>query len=900
MVTDAQMNQMFKSLEELTKQLKMKNTFSGTREAESIRLSRKGAANAKAVRDSSDQIEILADSLQDLHKSMKSGGKTLSQHFEGLIKVVNPLKVAFEKLDDVVDSINDKQREIAKAAADFVKQQKGNVEDIKRVHKAYSEYVEVITELTKIQEDKTRDETKVAAGLSRAADLYDELQKSSLFKGKKIIGGNLEQYLKALEGNKGLRLGKATLQKLGDDVIQLGENFKTTNKVMTSFLDSMTTTVKNAQKNFDEAVSSFAKSLGPALVKDAKEIPNFISSRLRYGFESNEFMDAFRMGMSSDELNQMRSANRDVINALGGFGKNLEFVSTDSLRIWSDNAKSVGLIGQEAAQFTSDWMRNAYNTGRQYNDQLNRELTDQTMIIQQAFGGSIQESAKMIQDYTSQIYNIDRFNKAQTAEQQAVLQKELNTRMLHTKYMGYDIEYMKQQDLMRHNAQFGDIADRIRGAVMGQVSAQDLGGRLGWSAQDQELWSKSRRPGAKLTDVENARLLELNSGVANMKRNYESAATNAGSVSGYISALAPNIVTERFLQQSGGATLQDITDGDTRAAAQRRARGDISFDDYLKKMTADADSQKNSLSRIEGYLQEIAETGRGLGSLPGAALIGALAGGIAQIIIAMLNKRLALGALRALFRGGGGAGGLAGAAGAAGSGAGGLAGAAGGAGSAAATWGGRLLKGAKGGILGLLGGVALDAGADALGRDTKGGAGLDIASSALAWGGTGALIGSVIPGVGTAIGGGLGALAGAAYGTVNNSKTLFGIDAMPDFSDPKTWVQMAAGGPVLAIASKIASEIGNSPRDAARTTTNLNGVYDAAAGIQRDANGNPIATKDQSLEKLVEINQQQLDEMKDSRKETNERAEAQAAAEQVRSRASLRMEELSNAVTMKF
>jgi len=89
---------------------------------------------------------------------------------------------------------------------------------------------------------------------------------------------------------------------------------------------------------------------------------------------------------------------------------------------------------------------------------------------------------------------------------------------------------------------------------------------------------------------------------------------------------------------------------------------------------------------------------------------------------------------------------------------------------------GSLAKGAAGGIAGLVGGVALDYGAskaEAAGH-TKTAAGLDIGSSALKWGGTGAMIGSVVPGVGTAIGGGLGALAGGAYGAYQNWGKLFG------------------------------------------------------------------------------------------------------------------------------
>ncbi len=82
-------------------------------------------------------------------------------------------------------------------------------------------------------------------------------------------------------------------------------------------------------------------------------------------------------------------------------------------------------------------------------------------------------------------------------------------------------------------------------------------------------------------------------------------------------------------------------------------------------------------------------------------------------------------------------------------------------------FGGRLAKGARGGIGGLLGGLILDYGADKAkesGHETLGKS-LSIGSSAASGAGMGAMIGSFIaPGIGTAIGGVVGGVAGGVYG----------------------------------------------------------------------------------------------------------------------------------------
>jgi hypothetical protein len=81
----------------------------------------------------------------------------------------------------------------------------------------------------------------------------------------------------------------------------------------------------------------------------------------------------------------------------------------------------------------------------------------------------------------------------------------------------------------------------------------------------------------------------------------------------------------------------------------------------------------------------------------------------------------------------------------------------------------------KGGIAGIAG-MGLSYGGDKLKEagHEKTGAAVDIAGQAASWGGTGAMIGSVVPGIGTAIGAGVGAVAGGAYGLYKNWGSLFG------------------------------------------------------------------------------------------------------------------------------
>jgi hypothetical protein len=82
----------------------------------------------------------------------------------------------------------------------------------------------------------------------------------------------------------------------------------------------------------------------------------------------------------------------------------------------------------------------------------------------------------------------------------------------------------------------------------------------------------------------------------------------------------------------------------------------------------------------------------------------------------------------------------------------------------------------KGGVA-ALGGMALTKGGEYAKEQghAKTGAGLDIAGTTASYAGTGAMIGSVIPGFGTAVGAGMGAAVGFGKGLYDNRETVFGM-----------------------------------------------------------------------------------------------------------------------------
>jgi hypothetical protein len=87
-----------------------------------------------------------------------------------------------------------------------------------------------------------------------------------------------------------------------------------------------------------------------------------------------------------------------------------------------------------------------------------------------------------------------------------------------------------------------------------------------------------------------------------------------------------------------------------------------------------------------------------------------------------------------------------------------------------------------------------------------------------------------------------------------------------------------------------------------KKSNNINFAADSMNGIQRDQNGNPIIPNDpnQPLNKLVEINQEQLEVAKDKNKQDKELSEQQQALQQVTSKAAIHQRALSNVIMQNF
>ncbi len=887
-VSDKSIEQLAKSVTDLVNSIKQKNSFgsSSSDGSSSVRMGRGGSSNASDA--SGDNLNASIKGLKDLHKSMKSGGMSIADHFTKLAKSINPINKAFDDLEDsihdIVEQFGVNYKELAQAAADFVKANKGNVQKLKRESSAVEKYAQVVKKLVSLQEDGVKDVEVLRALLKEEAALRQDYLDSEMVKTGRLkkVDGTFHKYLKRLVDGlkdadpkvaqvKGKLLN--SIQQQSDELIK---GSKILNSTFTSFYHNVTKNVKAAEDKFNQSIATFSKALGTALVDTGKRIPGLVTNRIQHGFTENEYINAGRMGLSPQELNEFKSGMRDILNVMGGFTQAGFEGTTQDLRQWSDELKSIGLTGKEASEYLNQVARDVYRTGRTLDDATLNRMNSAASSIQQVFGGTIAEASKRFHDYNTQVFNLAKFSAAQTDEERQKLEEESKVRMKLAKYMGIEVEYLQQQQMLRHNTALSGLTDTIRGTVNRHVGLEMMRSQgLQISDADVEL-SKAAAAGMVLSPDQDRRLIEIEQEIAkfanaSVARQGSAFAATGNAFSGIAAGAADKIAFERYA--TSGQTIQEIVATQTPAELlHRRNRQAGTFEQFDQYTDAQAAIPK--ASSVDKTIMEGMESIRGIMQSPIGLLTAAVWANVAALgvnTLALLGGGRGIGNM--LRRGGGrgrGRGAAAGGAARAGTTA---VGATGG-GAAARTFGARLLGGAKGGVGGLVGGLALGYAADAAGRDTTLGASLDVGGAALSGAGTGALIGSVVPVIGTGVGAAVGGAIGAGYGLYKNRETLtenmseetkkgalYGSMIMPGLGT-------VLGGTIGSLYSRFSPNTTTATPSARitppneRNTVSFSDQTDTMNRIQRDASGNPITIEvgnnDEYLKKIAEINEKQL------------------------------------------
>lgn len=917
------LNDLTKSLVDLVDVIKKKNSF-GSDSKRTVRMGRGGSSNASDA--SGENFNKSIEGLKDLHKSMKSGGMTIADHFKKMAKSIDPLNKAIYQLEDTFSEIADKFgkefEEIAKSARDYIKENKGNIDKLQDFSKLQQELVDVQKEILKIHEMSEDDLKKNAVALRKLMatekNLREKFSKTDFAIKNKIsaASGVYLTYLKRVNDTlksdvpKRIELEGEMQKGIKKSVDTLDKTNKTIQSVFTAFANNMSKNLRKAEANLIRSAEQFGKQFFSATLESVRRIPATITSRIQHGHLENEYSDAIMMGLSPQELNEFKSSIRDVTNALSGLDRTVDTTST--LREWRTEMRRVGLTGKEAADMLGLVAQNAYDTGQALNQDTIKNTMDSARELQQAFKGSIGDNTDMLRDYTTQAFTLSRLNTAATDEERKAILEESKKRILLAKYMEVEIDYLKQQESLRHASAFGGLSDTIEKAVHGMLGTEVAveTSNLNWSEADKDLFVRGGTGLTELSDTERLRFQELSEEFTDSHNRGILKRDTTAQQSGLMAAIgvdSERLLSNQLLQST--MDVQNIVDKTNQSMNKKTSRGDVgTIDEYRHQITRNADLQDDSVGYVEEITMAITDVFQGMSKSvfgPMLAAIGANVWALGKNTAALWANTARVGGVFGVPGTGTGAGGKGKGKGRTKTGRvptgagrlarGRLASAAilNTIGMGAMTTGGfgdvldettpstkskpkisagRLAKSLKGGSIGgLIAGITLGTAADTIGTDTKTGAGLDVAADVLGYAGTGALIGSIFGPLGTAIGGILGGVGGGAYSLYKNRETLFG-DMSPESKSIAKGAALGSlllpgigtlvGGTIGAITSGKPTPLSVPPAD--RNTVSFAPHTDSMNQIQRDVNGNPIIVTTESelgesTKKLVELTEKQVE-----------------------------------------
>ena len=239
--------------------------------------------------------------------------------------------------------------------------------------------------------------------------------------------------------------------------------------------------------------------------------------------------------------------------------------------------------------------------------------------------------------------------------------------------------------------------------------------------------------------------------------------------------ISPDAAGVKDAQQKVNSALNTMDNSLSDLAAQ----GVSKFADKIGAAGTAAQDAADGLRKLAAYThgdlaptkEDFEQMAKGVGIAAAAGILGS--GVIGSIVTTVMGA----GAAKTLFSKVG----LAGAVGAEGA-------ATGAAAAGAESLVGKLVKGGKLSVGGIVGGLVLDQATDALKESghEKLGAVTDIGSEALTYAGYGGLLGSVVPGLGTGIGGLVGGAVGTGVGLYKNWSNLFGSSPAAGSTDPNS------------------------------------------------------------------------------------------------------------------
>ena len=715
-----------------------------------------------------------------------------------------------KKIEDVFDRLRKAQQDQERSAYKLAKAMDdlsgGTLDDLSDTVKKLAKNHKILTEeqldLIKTSKDLTEALAQEEIAKEKQLEKLKEAQKS---------------YIKELDKAEAFLAKKgASGQKHHDRIIQNAElqygarvrELKALEESIAAFKEQTDAAIRSSKitAHFTAGITRASESIKDWVAKNATLTTSFtlmkkavtqqideLNKATAVGLQSSFATigyEAIKLKMTFDEFSTLMSKNRDVINQLGtgtagvkafskmiqDTSKDLEFMGKDGINAtgrFFTTLKTMGVTAKDSAKFAAAMHKTQVKFtefSKLYGDNYDQ------------FADLI-ESQMLSETVQAKLNGLNQIEAAQ-------LRDEILLRTENLKNMGLSNEQIKsfnkslEEQLDPHK---NNQADKVKQGEMTAAYWSELSRSMPenkeFAAAVPALQELARMGGKGFTPEQVAKReseLKTELKLAGDARAELVKRQGALASSGDGRALTVAASVNQF-QQYGGSNADRVTKL-ADSVAQAHVQG--LAPDEAAKIKAATEAEKERNGEVDGHtklIKEARDIQQQFNSVMQSSVTGGLLGFAAGLVSAAMSLTKFDLALRASGGGGLGFGGKGGKGG----------------------LGAKLGKGAKGVMKGgamALGGVALDYAGDALkdsGHD-KMGAAADIGASTLGWAGTGAMIGSIIPVIGTGVGAAVGGVLGFGKGLYDNWDS-FKSEDLPEQLSSQTQTQTAGTNEISQI-----------------------------------------------------------------------------------------------------
>lgn len=520
MATDQQLNDLIKSINELTRVMNAGGMGGASYQP---RIGRGG--NSNGVSANAPSSRELKKSYDDLERFIRLQGNSAQQWRRALIESSEYVSVFGHHVDTVTNAIermaeqsNDATRKVTKATVKFVREYGAASLEVKnlainsakmsdelnRFNNATQRKIASETDLIEVNKMIVDEEAKVAGKRGKQKKAILEViavlkeQKKAIEKtitdSNTIMQDSMKEFdalRKTLDETSPLFEG---LNQSTKDVIKTQDlSTVSADKLQNAFNELQQATgaqsrafdVLNAEhKAHLEALHAARANLLSTLKVGAKAADNIlgkvagdIRSRIANNVMESNYGAAISMGMAESDLSKFLGENADLLRSMNGNGDNTAVLDGRLQAMQKHTTALFGVSGEAALKTIADAGEILQNTGinlKNSPNAINNQLS-QVSAMADRLGmvkGDLLQFQKELSASGDMAYLTSKYQALGQENAQTAMNKELEARIANAKMLGLSTEHVKKQIQMERANRFGTMEQQMNSLLSGRMDAK--------------------------------------------------------------------------------------------------------------------------------------------------------------------------------------------------------------------------------------------------------------------------------------------------------------------------------------------------------------------------------------------------------------------------------------------